>query len=143
MVTAVRNWNAAADASVGHLLFVIADDLTPPVGWDSILDGIVGALDPCRFAFAVRVADIDPRLDPRPTLLRHPIVSRRFFEELGLFEPEYTGLFCDDDISLRSFRHAVVIDGSVLRLQHHRGQPNCVSVADQHRRGASSRAQHP
>lgn len=122
-ITAVRNWNAAAEASGGQLLFVIADDLTPPIGWDSTLDGIVGTLNPGRFAFAVRVADIDPRLDPRPTLLRHPIVSRRFFEELGLFEPEYTGLFCDDDISLRSFRHAVVIDGSVLRLQHHRSQP--------------------
>jgi hypothetical protein len=119
-VTAVRNWNAAADISTGQLLFVIADDLTPPAEWDSTLDKIVGALDPCRLAFAVRVADIDPATDSRPTLLRHPVVSRRFFERFGLFDPEYTGLFCDDDITLRSFRHAVVIDGSALRLQHQR-----------------------
>lgn len=119
-VTAVRNWNAAAEASTGQLLFVIADDLTPPVRWDAILDEIIGVLDPGRFAFAVRVADIDPSTDSRPTLLRHPVVSRRFFEKLGLFDPAYTGLFCDDDITLRSFRRAVVVDGSALRLQHRR-----------------------
>jgi hypothetical protein len=119
-VTAVRNWNAAAEASTGHVLFVIADDLTPPAKWDSILDEIIGELDPRRFAFAVRVADIDPETDSRPTLLRHPVVSRRFFETLGLFDPEYTGLFCDDDITLRSFRNSVVVDGSALRLRHHR-----------------------
>jgi hypothetical protein len=121
-VTAVRNWNAAAGISTGHLLFVIADDLTPPAEWDSTLDEIIGALDPSRLAFAVRVADIDPRTDSRPTLLRHPVVSRRFFETLGLFDSEYTGLFCDDDITLRSFRRAVVIDGSALRLHHQRSE---------------------
>jgi len=120
VVTAVRNWNAAADVSTGHLLFVIADDLTPPPGWDSTLDEIVGALDPCRLAFAVKVADVEPTDDSRPTLLRHPVVSRRFFEMLGLFDPAYTGLFCDDDITLRSFRRAVVVDGSSLRLLHDR-----------------------
>jgi hypothetical protein len=124
-VTAVRNWNAAAHVATGHILFVIADDLTPPVGWDTVLDEIVGTLDPHRFAFAVRVADIDPGTDSRPTLLRHPVVSRRFYEAHGLFDPEYTSLFCDDDITLRSFHRAVVVDGSSLRLQHHRsaGRP--------------------
>src|SRR5262249_9469852 len=86
----------------------------------STLDEIVDGLDPRRFAFAVRVADIDPKTDSRPTLLRHPVVSRRFFETLGLFDPAFTGLFCDDDISLRGFRNAVVVDGSALRLHHHR-----------------------
>lgn len=119
-ITAVRNWNAAAAVSTGRLLFVIADDLTPPPGWDSILDGVVGHVDPERFAFAVRVADIDPDTDSRPTLMRHPVVSRRFYEKFGLFDPAYTGLFCDDDITLRSFWHAVVIDGSAVVLQHHR-----------------------
>lgn len=121
-VTAVRNWNAAAAATSGQLLFVIADDLTPPVAWDSILDRIVGALDPVRFAFAVRVADIDPSTDSRPTLMRHPVVSRRFFETLGLFDPAFTGVYCDDDITLRSFRHAVVLDGSKLLLRHGRDE---------------------
>jgi hypothetical protein len=119
-VTAVRNWNAAAKAASGDLLFVIADDLTPPHGWDVTLDRLIGRLDPRRIAFAVRVADIEPSTDSRPWLMRQPVVSRRYYEELGLFDDEYTGLFCDDDITLRSFWYAVVLDGSSLVLSHRR-----------------------
>ena len=119
-VTAVRNWIAAAKAASGDLLFVIADDLTPPHGWDATLDGLIGRVDPRRMAFAVRVADIVPSTDSRPTLMRHPVVSRRFYEEHGLFHPAFSGVFCDDDITMRAFRRAVVLDGSALVLKHRR-----------------------
>jgi len=36
-------------------------------------------------------------------------------------------VFCDDDITLRSFRYAVVIDGSVVRLEHRRDEVRTVS----------------
>ena len=45
-VSAVRNWNCAAAASHGDLLFVIADDLEPVPDWDKTIRPIVGGLDP-------------------------------------------------------------------------------------------------
>lgn len=130
-VTAVRNWNAAAKAASGDLLFAIADDLTPPAGWDVTLDRTIGRLDPRRMSFAVRVADIEPSTDSRPWLMRQPVVSRRYYEELGLFDGEYTGLFCDDDITLRSFWHAVVLDGTSLVLRHRHDTDNPTASQEQ------------
>jgi hypothetical protein len=113
--TAVRNWNAAAAASTGDILVVIADDLHPPPLWDVELDRICASLDPRAVAFAVKVQDSD---NGRDTLLRHPVVSRRFFESHGLFDPRFTGVYCDDDITLRAFWRAVVVDGRRLRWDH-------------------------
>lgn len=113
-VTAVQNWNAAAAASSGELLVVIADDLYPPEGWDSTLAAIVGDLDPEVSSFAIKVRD-GPGDD---VLLRHPIVSRAFFAGHGLWSPDFRGLYCDDDLTLRAFWHSAIIDGSALVLDH-------------------------
>ena len=125
-VTAVRNWNAAAARfATGHILFVIADDLTPPVGWDTVSGrdrrhtrSLLDSPLPYGSQTSIRGRTRAPRCYVT-------LVSRRFYEAHGLFDPEYTSLFCDDDITLRSFHRAVVVDGSSLRLQHHRsaGRP--------------------
>ena len=113
-VSAVRNWNSAAASARGHLLFVIADDLFPPEDWDLTLKEIVGNIDPDRFAFAISVADEEEG----PWLMRHPVVSRKFYSKFGLFGPEFDGLYCDDDITLRAYNYAVVLDGKRLKLEH-------------------------
>jgi hypothetical protein len=118
VVTAVRNWNAAAAHARGDLLFVIADDLIAPPCWDKILMEIIGRLDPVRFAFAVKVREHDPARDRHPTLIRHPVVSRCFYTRHGLFDSEFRGVYCDNDFTMKAFSRAVVIDGSPLRLEH-------------------------
>lgn len=113
-VTAVRNWNAAASIAKGALLFVIADDLVPPAAWDNIVRESIGALDPDHVSFAVKVLDSE-----RPGIkMLHPVVSRRFFEELGLFDPDFTGVYCDDDITTRAFWRSAILDGTKLVLLH-------------------------
>jgi SAM-dependent methyltransferase len=140
-VTAVRNWNAAAQIATGDLLFVIADDLFPPQDWDAKLGEIVRGLDPALTSFAVKVADFP---GDRHHLLRHPVVSRKFFDEFGLFSNSYEGVYCDDDITTRAFWKAVIVDGRSLALDHRRGPidrgtPSASQVrinsTDQHRRG--------
>ena len=84
-VSAVRNWNSAAASAQGDLLFVIADDLTPPPHWDSTLRSFVGTLDPNKFAFVVCVGDLDKGAE----LIRHPVISRQFYSRFGLFGPEF------------------------------------------------------
>ena len=114
-VTAVRNWNSAANSATGDLLFVIADDLEPIADWDLTIREIVGALDPHVFPFAIGLAQ-----DSKQTLLRHPLISRRFYTQFGLFSPEFTGVYCDDDITYRAYNDAVVLDGTSLSFLHHR-----------------------
>lgn len=121
VVTAVRNWNAAAAAARGDLLVVVADDLFPPPGWDQTLLGMVDGFDARRLPFAVKVCD-DPR--PADVLVRHPVVSRAFYDRFGLFSPVYRGVYCDDDFTTRAFWRATILDGRSLRLEHCRPRGN-------------------
>ncbi|NCY01578.1 MAG: hypothetical protein EBX36_01380 [Planctomycetia bacterium] len=129
LVTAVANWNAAAGMATGALLFVIADDLLPPMHWDALLWGAVDGLDPARVPFAVKVTDHDaarPSLRTplriwRANLLRHPIISRAYYERFGLFDPRFRGVYCDDDITFRSFRYSGVVNAKYVVLSHTRG----------------------
>ncbi len=114
-VTAVRNWNAAASAATGDLLIVIADDLFPPQDWDIGLDSIIANLDPRSVSFAVKLSD-SPRAGD--VLLRHPVVSRKYFDEFGLFSSKYEGVYCDNDITTRAFWKSTIIDGRSLILEH-------------------------
>lgn len=114
-VTAVRNWNAAAAASTGDVLVVIADDLHPPESWDGQLAALILDLDCLRAPFAVNVRDGD---DPKDGLMRHPVISRRYFELYGLFHAGYEGIGVDNDFTLSAFRRGLVIDGRPLVLEH-------------------------
>jgi len=93
--SSVANWNAAAEASRGDLLVVIADDLTPPAGWDDELR----KLPPPTHDYACHVADTFRDDD----LICHPILSRALYEKRGyVFHPRFYGVFCDNDFTLRT-----------------------------------------
>ena len=79
--TSVRNWNGAAGVACGDLLFVIADDLYPPPQWDTAIRKVVGSVDARKQHFAIEINDSS---NPHDCLLRHPIVSRAFFESYQL-----------------------------------------------------------
>lgn len=113
-VTAVRNWNAAAAAASGDLLIVIADDLFPPEHWDTQIAHFVRNLDMTSSPFALKISDSPGR----DSLLRHPIVSRAFYLRHGLFSASYTGVYCDDDLSLRAYWRAIIIDGHGIEFEH-------------------------
>ena len=94
---------------------VIADDLFPPQGWDTALLDLITALDPEDVAFAVNVSDSS---DESEVLLRHPVVSRAFYQQHGLFNEVYRGVYCDDDITRRAFWRAAILDGRSIVLEH-------------------------
>lgn len=70
-VTAVRNWNAAAAASPGDLIVVIADDLWPSPGWDTAIERLCGDFDPKLAAFVIKVRD-SPTAGSRSTAMSAP-----------------------------------------------------------------------
>jgi hypothetical protein len=117
--TAVRNWNSAAALSSGDMLFVISDDLHPSPGWDDRLRSLVRDRTPREEAFAMVPGTlIDP---PEPAVTRgrmrlmrpwlpHPVVSRAFYDRFGLFDPHFEGVYCDNDLTLRAYWNAYIID---------------------------------
>ena len=114
-VTPVRKWNAAARMASGDLLMVIADDLFPPERWDTTLAEIIEPLSPARTSFAVKITDSPWEGDG---LLRHPVISRAFYQRHGLFLDDYRGVYADNDLTLRAAWRAVILNGILLICEH-------------------------
>jgi hypothetical protein len=92
--SSVANWNAAAALATGDLLIVIADDLTPPIGWDETLRAGM------RSVIADAVALFVPDQLSDDGLLRHPVMTRALYQKRGyIFDPDYYGVFCDNDLT--------------------------------------------
>jgi len=72
-------------------------------------------LNPKNETFAIKIRDSP---EPQDTLMRHPIVSRAFFEQYGLFNENFNGVYCDNDITLRAFWEAILIDGRSASFEH-------------------------
>lgn len=105
--SAVRNWNAAARISTGKYLFVIADDYFPPPDWDKQILNAVESFDPLSQAIVLKVQDSQRY---RVSWVQHPVVSRAYFENFGLFSSKYSHLYCDNDFSLRATKTAAILD---------------------------------
>lgn len=114
--SAVRNWNCLARIATGSLLFVIADDLFPrAIGWDVELARIAERFDPVRVPYVLKIDDASAEHD---TKLRHPVVSRKFYSKYGLWNPEYSGVFVDSDLTLFAFWNAAIIDCRHISFDH-------------------------
>lgn len=120
--TAVRNWNLLAESATGDLLFVIADDLTPvSEGWDDRLESIALKHDPCKEDYVIKIRDSSSATN---TKLRHPVVSRKYFERRGLWNDKFRGMYVDSDFTLRAFWHAAIVDGNHICFNHHHPTQN-------------------
>ena len=109
--SSVANWNAAAAISTGDILVVIADDLTPPQGWDTQLQKLPDG----NKEWACYVPD-SLREDG---LMCHPVLSRALYSKRGyVFHPDYYGVFCDNDFSIRSLLETTILQVKGLKWQH-------------------------
>lgn len=112
--TAVRNWNAAGKLSRGDLLFVISDDLEPSYGWDEALVTIARRLPP-KEPWALNIGDTGRKSS---LLLRHPVVNRVFYSQLGLWNPRFSGVYCDHDLTYRAFFEATIFSAEGIKFDH-------------------------
>lgn len=86
-------FNAAAAASVGDILVLLDDDWEPPHGWDEIIVSRLGGGD------VLFVGDKHRKDD----LICHPIITRRFYEEMGYFlHPSFKSVYCDNFFTLQA-----------------------------------------
>jgi hypothetical protein len=112
--SSVANWNAAAEIATGDWLIVIADDLIPPRGWDVDLDKETGPL-PQHKPVAIQTPDGIAN----DNLLRHPIINRALYDQRGfVFDPDYYGVYCDNDLTLWCRKYADVYRAQRLRVSH-------------------------
>jgi hypothetical protein len=127
MVTAVRNWNSAAEVATGELLMVVADDLAPTQhGWDELLRALICDLDPLRVQLAMKVRDTR---NPKIHLMLHPVVSRAFYARYGLFDSAYEGIGADNDFTLSAHAKGLVLDARSIVLEHRHPTANAKPTA--------------
>jgi glycosyltransferase involved in cell wall biosynthesis len=109
----VQAWNVAALASTGDVLIQMADDFEPPAGWDrQILDALGGNIFAPR---VLRVADGN-RTDG---LLTCAIVTRRWYEQHGLFHEEYRNVYSDNDLTATATKAGAIIEAPQIVMRHH------------------------
>ena len=109
----VAAWNAAASWATGDVLIQMADDFEPPAGWDRL---IVDALGGDIFAPKVlRVSDGN-RTDG---LLTCAIVTRRWYEQHGLFHGEYRNVYSDNDLTATATKAGAIIEAPQIVIRHH------------------------
>jgi hypothetical protein len=109
--SSVANWNAAAEISTGDILVVIADDLTPPQGWDAELQKLPAGTEEWSCYVPDTLRD--------DGLMCHPALSRALYNKRQyVFHPSYYGVFCDNDFSVRALLEAPVLLVKGLKWEH-------------------------
>lgn len=116
----VDNWNAAAQASTGHIIILNADDFFPPAHWDTKL------LETLRMLgyglddeFAIHVSTGNPDLVWDRRLMALGIISRKLYERWGYaLYPEYESMDSDVDMTEHAYQDGVVIQAFDLTFEH-------------------------
>jgi glycosyltransferase involved in cell wall biosynthesis len=108
----VRAWNAAAKHSQGAVLVQMADDFECPAGWDSAIRRELGSK--LGAPKVLRVSD-GLRNDGLITLA---IVTRPWFEQHGLFDPQFRNVYSDNDLTKRAENAEAVIEARHLVFPH-------------------------
>lgn len=122
--SAVRNWNAAASVSTGHILLGIADDLVPEIGWDKKIWEIAkNDLDEIRLwkLQDQRCQDILENLND-DILPRHPAMTRKLYNYYGyFFDPKFVSVGCDNQWLILGLKHGFLRDARDIKLHHATG----------------------
>lgn len=122
-VTAVQNWNEAANLSQGQIQFVISDDVLPEYGWDQFLETLITKKE-VEEELVWKIQDKKClQLDDGGLLLRHPIVTKTFIEKYGgVFDSRFLGRGADDYLTYRSVKNRELKEIKCFRLHHSYGK---------------------
>lgn len=124
----VDNVNCAAAASTGDVLVMASDDLEPPESWDTLILRAIEShpdlpqrslRDGRRQTEAVlKCSNGDARSDARDLIL-HPVMTRARYERQGwIFPPAYSGMYSDNELTIRARIDGVVIEAPHIVFTH-------------------------
>ena len=109
----VKGWNLAAAHTTGKVILAIADDFSPPTGWDQLLTDLpqTGWMDA---PLVIHVEDGYVH-----TLCVLAILTRKRYEQFGyIFYPQYESMFCDTEFTEVAYRDNAVIPAKHLLFEH-------------------------
>jgi glycosyltransferase involved in cell wall biosynthesis len=123
----VGAWNLAASHSTGDILVQMSDDWEVPPGWDEMLTERTDTLsEKC-----IRISD-GYRTD---ALLPMAIVTRKFYERHGLFNPAFKNQFSDAEFTFRAQKAGAIIEArDIVFVHHHPAFEPHIPIDDTHRR---------
>ena len=107
----VGAWNLAAQNCTGEILIQLSDDIEPPPGWDDMVDSRLdtGAAQVLRTSDGYRTDE----------LITMAIITRKYYEQHGLFDPRFKNQFSDADFTVRAAKAGAIINGRDIALVHH------------------------
>lgn len=108
---AVGAWNLAAKYSTGDILIQFSDDWECPPGWDEMLEKRMDITKPQ----VLRISD-GKRTDE---LLPMAIMTRKYYEQHGFFNPEFKNQYSDAEFTVRAEKTGAIIDARDIVFAHH------------------------
>lgn len=108
---AVGAWNFAAKYSTGDILIQFSDDWECPPGWDEMIEKRMDISEPQ----VLRISD-GKRTDE---LLPMAIMTRKYYEQHGFFNPEFKNQYSDAEFTIRSEKAGAIIDARDIVFAHH------------------------
>lgn len=116
--TCVAGWNAAAAATTGKVILMVADDFLPPQNWD----GLLLSLNPKGWEDEEHVVKVEDGYVH--DIFVFSILTRKRYERFGyVFYPKYLSLFSDTEFGDVATSQGVVIEANHLLFEHM--HPDC------------------
>jgi hypothetical protein len=107
----VGAWNLGAKKSSGDIIVQLSDDWEPPLHWD---EEIASRLDLAEEQ-VLRVSDGYRKDD----LICMAILTRKYYENYGLFNPLFRNVYSDTDFTYRAAKSGKIIEARDLVFLHH------------------------
>ncbi len=123
----VGAWNLAAKHSTGDILIQLSDDWNPPDEWDKLVEK--------RLDISLeRVLWINDG-HRKDELLCMAILTRKYYDKHGLFDPRFRNVYSDDDFTVRAKKAGAIVDARGITITHNHPEAGLAVVDETYRRG--------
>lgn len=106
----VGAWNLAAKHATGDILMQMSDDWDPPAGWDDL---VAGSLD----IASERVLWVNEDYT-RKDIMCMAILTRKYYEKYGLFDPRFKNVYSDDDFTAKAKKRSAITYANNIVFKH-------------------------
>ena len=107
----VGAWNMGAEKASGDIIIQLSDDWECPPGWDEMIEKRLDISKPQ----VLRISD-GYRKDE---LLCMAILTCKYYEQNGLFNPRFKNVYSDTDFTFRAAKNGAIVDARDIAIVHH------------------------
>jgi len=107
----VGAWNLGARECIGDIIIQLSDDWECPPAWDEMIEKRIDISKPQ----VLRISD-GYRKDE---LICMAILTRKYYEQNGLFNPRFRNAYSDSDFTFRAQKNAAIVDARDIIIAHH------------------------